>query len=53
MSPFHLINTDDHSGNMAALGALGNRISSDNVIPLGKGRAGERCSQSSDSYAIL
>lgn len=34
----HLINTDDHTGNMAALGALGNRIGSENVIPLVRAR---------------
>ncbi|WP_369817344.1 tyrosine-type recombinase/integrase [Mycobacterium sp. 852014-52450_SCH5900713] len=34
----HLINTDDHTGNMAALGALGNRISSGNVIAIAKAR---------------
>lgn len=34
----HLINTDDHTSNMAALGALGNRISSENVISLAKAR---------------
>ncbi|OBI79839.1 tyrosine-type recombinase/integrase [Mycobacterium asiaticum] len=34
----HLINTDDHTGNMAALGALGNRLNSGNVIPLAKAR---------------
>ncbi|SII34591.1 integrase [Mycobacteroides abscessus] len=30
----HLINADDHTGNMAALGSLGNRTTSDNVIKL-------------------
>jgi hypothetical protein len=31
----HLINTDDHSGNMAALGAMGSSpVQSDNVIQL-------------------
>ena len=32
----HLINTDDHSGNMAALGAMGRQPATDaeNVIPL-------------------
>jgi hypothetical protein len=33
----HLINTDDHTGNMAALGALATPVQtpiSDNVIPL-------------------
>lgn len=34
----HLINTDDHTGNMAALGALGNRVNARNVIPLAKAR---------------
>lgn len=34
----HLINTDDHTCNMAALGALGNPISSENVIPIAKAR---------------
>ncbi|RDH74468.1 hypothetical protein DVS77_31430 [Mycolicibacterium moriokaense] len=30
----HPINTDDDSGNMAALGAIGSRMQSDNVIQL-------------------
>ncbi|WP_396913650.1 integrase [Mycolicibacterium sp.] len=30
----HLINTDDHAGNMAALGALAAQAYGGNVIPL-------------------
>ncbi len=30
----HLIDTDEHTGNMAALGAMGSVAASDNVVPL-------------------
>jgi hypothetical protein len=30
----HLINTDDHAGNMAALGAMAGPVSVRNVVPL-------------------